>query len=82
MLHAEGRVAVLTRPSAVKALLTQLGCASAGPNLALSSRATSMCSKGSTETMLAESFLEHPAYDVESGIQPLITPSGVGAQMR
>lgn len=41
-----------------------------------------MCSKGSTEMMLAEGFLEQPVYDVESGIQPLITPSGIGAEMR
>ena len=70
------------RPPAFTALLAQLECASAGPNLAPSSRAASMCSKGSTEMMLAEGFLEHPVYDVESGIQPLITPSGIGAEMR
>ncbi|CAK0786854.1 hypothetical protein CVIRNUC_010068 [Coccomyxa viridis] len=55
---------------------------SPGLNLAPSSRAASMCSKGSTEMMLAEGFLEQPVYDVESGIQPLITPSGIGAEMR
>lgn len=31
--------------------------------------------------MLAEGFLEQP-YDEESGVQPLITPSGVGTEMR
>ena len=74
--------ALMARAPALKDLLTQLGCASAGPNLAPPSRAASMCSKGSTEMMLAEGFLEQPVYDVESGIQPLITPSGIGAEMR
>ena len=32
--------------------------------------------------MLAEGFLDNAAYDVESGIQPLITPSGIGAEIR
>ena len=41
-----------------------------------------MHSTSSTEMMLAEGFLDHAAYDVESGIQPLITPSGVGAEIR
>ncbi len=41
-----------------------------------------MHSTSSTEMMLAEGFLDHPAYDVESGIQPLITPSGIGAELR
>ena len=72
----------MTRPPAAKGLLILFGCASAGPNLAPASRAASMCSKGSTEMMLAEGFLEQPVYDVELGIQPLITPSGTGAEMR
>ena len=41
-----------------------------------------MHSTSSTEMMLAEGFLDHAAYDVESGIQPLITPSGIGAEIR
>jgi hypothetical protein len=41
-----------------------------------------MHSTSSTEMMLAEGFLDHPGCDVESGMQPLITPSGMGAKMR
>ncbi len=41
-----------------------------------------MHSTSSTEMMLAEGFLDHPAYDVEAGVQPLITPSGMGAEIR
>ena len=41
-----------------------------------------MHSTSSTEMMLAEGFLDHPPCDVESGVQPLITPSGMGAEMR
>ncbi len=54
----------------------------AGPHLIPSSRAASMHSTSSTEMMLAEGFLDQPSYDIETGIQPLITPSGMGAEMR
>ena len=57
-------------------------CVHAGLNLIPSSRAASMHSTSSTEMMLAEGFLDHPGCDVESGVQPLITPSGIGAEMR
>ena len=57
-------------------------CVHAGLSLIPSSRAASMHSTSSTEMMLAEGFLDHPGCDVESGVQPLITPSGMGAEMR
>ena len=64
-------------------------CCDAGPQLLiLSSRAASLHSASSTDMMLAEGFLDfHPGVsgDVESGngsLQPLVTPSGMGAEMR
>ena len=60
-----------------------MGCRGrAGLHLIPSSRAASMHSTSSTEMMLAEGFLDQPACDIETGIQPLITPSGMGAEMR
>ena len=53
------------------------------------SRAASLHSASSTDAMLAEGFLDLPgtaAPDLEAGgapaLQPLITPSGMGAEMR
>ncbi len=60
----------------------------AGPQLVVpSSRAASLHSASSTDAMLAEGFLDthHSGSDVEAGgggVQPLITPSGMAAEMR
>ncbi len=48
------------------------------------SRAASLHSASSADMMLAEGFLDMPPYDVEAGagINPLVTPSGMGIEMR
>ena len=50
----------------------------------LASRAASIHSTSSTEMMLMEGFLERGPHDVETGygLQALVTPSGMGAEMR
>ncbi len=56
----------------------------AGQMLVPASRAASLHSASSADMMLAEGFLDMPPYDVEAGagIQPLVTPSGMGIEMR
>ncbi|CAL8465267.1 g4802 [Coccomyxa elongata] len=55
-----------------------------GQMLIPASRAASLHSASSADMMLAEGFLDMPPYDVEAGagINPLVTPSGMGIEMR
>lgn len=79
------RLAILSRVSTCPVNTPEcVVCHATGQMLIPASRAASLHSASSTDIMLAEGYLDLQSSDVEGGggIQPLITPSGIGINER